>query len=248
MSRFLEYFKPFINDSISYFQKCNEIFDTGFEFEIENDQLLYEAVIQVHKKVADIINNLESNEPFSLDKMKSILNNYNISLTERMQTVYFEGVSTSSGNIIIYHKHLDNKLFESTLLYHLLLKELGIVLVHEFVHVGQYAKVKQNQPNEFHDILLRSASKNIYNEKEYLSHPREIMAFAATIYQELLKSGLNKEEIKKLFNYGEYGNNSIFMIIQNSKTAKEYFNLFKKDDKVLKKLFKNIYAYTLKEQ
>lgn len=246
MARFVEYFKPLVNNS-SYIQKCNELFNTGFEFEIEDDQLLYEAVIQVHRKVATIINDLENSEPFSLDKMKSVLSKHNIELVERKQTVYFEGVSTSNGEIIIYHKPLDEKLFKSTILYHLLIKELGIVLVHELVHIGQYAKVKQNQPKEFHDILLRSASKNINNEKEYFSHPREIMAFAATIYQELLKSGLNKEEIKKLFNYGEYGNNSIFMITQNSKTAKEYFELFKKDDKVLKKLFKNVYAYTLKE-
>lgn len=105
-----------------------------------------------------------------------------------------------------------------------------LVLKHELIHRGQNLAVKDI------DVLVKVKSNEKEKFKQELSNPIEIMARA-----------WESVEIFKLVNHLE--NNDIINILKNyskyalNNTLNTYIELFKKDSKELRLLFKYMYLY-----
>ena len=220
---------------------------------IEDKPFLAEAVLQVHNEVEKIIQSIEEIKEPSIENIAKVLKTFNILFIERTeQEKYIEATTigyTDEQNykIVIYYKNIKDEIIsKSRVHFHDLANRIGVVLAHEMVHLRQYHMIGGNINNaqKTNMFLQRTSSVNLTDDrKKYLSHPREIMAFASMIFQELKSSGLTNKDIRTLFSYEKVGTGSMRLIAQKSTTALEYFQLFKTNEKVMKKLFKDVYGY-----
>jgi len=252
---YIENFQIKERSSLEIFENCNNIIQTNIseEYFINLSNLLLEIVLQVHHDIEKIIKAIEAIKEPSIENITKVLKSFDILFVEKLSQRFpleatTVGYDDRDYQIILYYKNInDNIINKSKIHFHDLANRIGVILAHEFVHLSQYKEITSNMKNDekVRKFLERTSSAKIEDKKVYLSHPREIMAFAAMIYQELIKSGLNNKDIKNLFVYNEVGQNSMRIIAQNSPAALEYFQLFKTDEKVMKKLFKNLYGYII---
>lgn len=255
-------FKNFIDNHVKLKQRtnieildnCNDILKTNILESLNYiSYSLLEVVLQVHFDVEKIIKAIETIEYPSLDNITKVLRSFDILFEERNnQKEPLEattiGYDDRDYQIVLYYKNINDEVIsKSKIHFHDLANRIGVVLAHELVHLSQYKEISANMKDneKVKEFLQRTSSSKIEDQKVYLSHPREIMAFAAMIYQELIKSGLTNKEIRDLFVYEKSGQNSMRFIAQRSYTALEYFQLFSTDEKVMKKLFKNVYGYII---
>lgn len=114
--------------------------------------------------------------------------------------------------------------------YNSFLEWILFILKHELVHRGQNLAIKDKQLRS--EVMI----KNYKDKIDYLSDPQEIMARAW--------------EIVELFKLLDYTNEEILILIKTDNkekyrndTLKVYKDLFKKDNMVLKRLYKYMYEY-----
>lgn len=136
-----------------------------------------------------------------------------------------------------------------------LLSTFSKLIEHELVHVGQAIQmnliklslVVQDtiEKKREADLKNKPIPKKIVSEYNYLSNPREIMAYAQMALTELKLSGLSKEQIlhgiKTLFKDYKNEESAISTTIENYNS---YFNIkIEKDRIVLKRFYKQMYQY-----
>jgi len=241
---------------LEIFENCNSIIQTNISesmFYADINLTLLEVVLRVHFNVEKIIKKIEEINIPSVENISNVLKSFDILFIKRFEQVLpleaeTKGYDDRDYQIVLYYKNISDEVIQkSKLHFHDLANRIGVILAHEQVHLLQYKEITANMKDDrrVKEFLKRTSSAKMEDRKIYLSHPREIMAFAAMIYQELIDSGLSNKDIRNLFVHDNVGQNSIRLISQKSQTAFEYFQEFKTDEKVMKKLFKNLYGYII---
>jgi hypothetical protein len=235
------------NEDIVFLSECSHI-------DGHNGLVLFEAVIKADEEQIDIINRLlsinvdspidfnylESEINKKLDTYKIIVKFVNIPTTN----FYFQGGFNEKTSTIRILTPLSTI---STKNYLQFVENFGSFVIHELIHRYQFNKGKYSEVREkLFNIKKQKAldyitqPQNSEKARNYFSDKYELMSYAWQIVESFRIKGMDNPSIQKILQQDsqikfEYGGQILI----------DYHNLFHKDSKVLKRLYKYMYEYTI---